>query len=152
MSVINELKFSFPSESRNEAIARMCIAAFISSADPTVSELAEIKTAVSEAVTNSIVHGYRGTHGTVSVHAKLLDKNRLIIKISDKGCGIDDVERAREPLFTTAPEEERAGLGFAVMESFSDSMSVKSAVGKGTSVTLRRTLGLHKADMNSDEE
>lgn len=152
MSVINELKFSFPSDSRNESIARMCIAAFVSSADPTVSELAEIKTAVSEAVTNSIVHGYRGKHGIVSVQAKLLDKNRLIIKISDKGCGIADIDKAREPLFTTAPEEERAGLGFAVMESFSDSITVKSTVGKGTSVTLRRTLSLHKADADSDED
>ena len=143
MSVVNELKISFPSKSCNESIARMCVAAFIASEDPTVSELAEIKTAVSEAVTNSIVHGYRETLGTVSIHARFLDDGLLIIKVSDKGCGIPDVEKAREPLYTSAPEEERSGLGFSVMESFTDKLKVRSTVGKGTTVTLRRRLGVH---------
>lgn len=143
MSVVNELKVSFPSKSCNESIARMCVAAFVSSADPTVSELAEIKTAVSEAVTNSIVHGYRGTSGNVDIHARLFENGLLTIKVSDKGCGIPDVEKAREPLYTSAPEEERSGLGFAVMESFTDKLKVRSSVGKGTSVTLQRRLGIH---------
>lgn len=146
MSVINELKISFPSKSCNESIARMCIASFVASADPTVSELAEIKTAVSEAVTNSIVHGYRGTSGVVNIHARLLDGGLLTIKISDKGCGIPDVEKAMEPLYTSAPEEERAGLGFAVMESFTDKLKVKSTVGKGTTVTLQRKIGVHNSN------
>ncbi len=146
MPIVNELKISFPSKSCNESIARMCVAAFIASEDPTVSELAEIKTAVSEAVTNSIVHGYRGTYGTVSIHARFLDDGLLIIKVSDKGCGIPDVEKAREPLYTSAPEEERSGLGFSVMESFTDKLNVRSTVGKGTTVTLRRRLGVHNTD------
>lgn len=141
MSVVNELKISFPSKSCNERIARMCVSAFVSNADPAVSELAEIKTAVSEAVTNCIVHGYRGTSGQISVTARLSEDNLLTIKISDKGCGIADVEKAMEPLYTSAPEEERAGLGFAVMESFCDRVKVRSTVGRGTTVTLFRKLG-----------
>lgn len=150
MAVKNELKLSFPSKSCNESIARMCVAAFVASADPTVSELAEIKTAVSEAVTNSIVHGYRGTSGNVNIYARILDGGLLTIKISDKGCGIPDIEKALEPLYTSAPEEERSGLGFAVMESFSDKLRVKSTVGKGTSVTLQRRLGIHNTDNNEE--
>lgn len=150
MAVKNELKLSFPSKSCNESIARMCVAAFVASADPTVSELAEIKTAVSEAVTNSIVHGYRGTSGNVNIYARLLDGGLLTIRISDKGCGIPDIEKALEPLYTSAPEEERSGLGFAVMESFSDKLRVKSTVGKGTSVTLQRRLGIHNTDNNEE--
>ena len=146
MPIVNELKISFPSKSCNESIARMCVAAFVASEDPTVSELAEIKTAVSEAVTNSIVHGYRGTLGTVSIHACFFDDGLLIIKVSDKGCGIPDVEKAREPLYTSAPEEERSGLGFSVMESFTDKLKVRSAVGKGTTVTLQRRLGVHNTN------
>lgn len=143
MSVVNELKLSFPSKSCNERIARMCIAAFISDADPTIGELTEIKTAVSEAVTNSIVHGYRGIIGTVNIHARFWDNGLLTVKISDKGCGIPDVEKAMEPLYTSVPEEERSGLGFSVMESFTDKLKVRSVVGKGTTVTLQRRIGVH---------
>ena len=140
MKVINELKFSFPAQSCNERIARMCVTSFISEFDPSVSELAEIKTAVSEAVTNSIVHGYRNQSGKIDVQVRAYDDKTVSIRITDHGCGIGDVEKAMEPLYTSAPEEERAGLGFAVMESFMDTVKVKSELGKGTTVTLCRKL------------
>lgn len=140
MAVKNEIHFSFPSESCNERIARMCVTAFISSLNPSVSELAEIKTAVSEAVTNCIVHGYRNRSGKVEILVRASDNNTVTIKISDRGCGIPDVKKAMEPLYTSAPEEERAGLGFAVMESFMDKVTVKSVVGKGTVITLQRKI------------
>ena len=140
MSVVNELKISFPSKSCNESFARSVVAAFVMNLDPTVNELSDIKTAVSEAVTNCIVHGYRKSGGTIYIKGRITDNNKLTIRIRDKGCGIDDVEKAMEPLFTTAPEEERAGLGFAVMQSFCDKVSVKSAVGKGTTVTLEKMI------------
>jgi stage II sporulation protein AB (anti-sigma F factor) len=108
--------------------------------DPTISELSDIKTAVSEAVTNCIVHGYRRESGTIYIKGKIIDNNRVIIKIRDKGCGIADVKKAMEPLFTTAAEEERAGLGFAVMQSFCDKVRVKSALDKGTTVTLEKQI------------
>lgn len=138
MKIINEMKLSFPSNSKNEAFARSVITAFVLSLDPTVSELSDLKTAVSEAVTNSIVHGYRHTEGMIYISAKLRADGRVTVKIRDKGCGIEDVQKAMEPLFTTAPEEERAGLGFAVMQSFCDKVKVKSQPQKGTTVTLEK--------------
>ncbi len=138
MNIINEMKLSFPSNSKNEAFARSVITAFVLSLDPTVSELSDLKTAVSEAVTNSIVHGYRRTEGMIYISAKLRADGRVTVKIRDKGCGIEDVQKAMEPLFTTAPEEERAGLGFAVMQSFCDKVKVKSQPQKGTTVTLEK--------------
>ncbi|MEE0857602.1 MAG: anti-sigma F factor [Ruminococcus sp.] len=138
MKIINEMKLSFPSNSKNEAFARSVITAFVLSLDPTVSELSDLKTAVSEAVTNSIVHGYRRTEGMIYISAKLRADGRVTVKIRDKGCGIEDVQKAMEPLFTTAPEEERAGLGFAVMQSFCDKVKVKSQPQKGTTVTLEK--------------
>lgn len=140
MTIENEMKLSFPSKSRNEAFARAAVSAFIMSLDPTVEELSDLKTAVSEAVTNCIVHGYRHGGGTIYIIARILEGRRVSVKIRDKGCGIEDVPRAMQPLFTTAPEEERAGLGFAVMQSFCDKVRVTSAPGKGTSVTLEKTL------------
>ena len=142
---INELKLTFSARSENEALARACVSSFISQLDPYVSELAELKTAVSEAVTNSIVHAYRGRGGDpnsceIYIHLKLFSDRRVYIKIRDKGCGIPDVEQAMQPLYTTAPDEERAGLGFAVMESFTDRLRVKSARGKGTVVVREKTL------------
>ena len=134
MNLINEMSLSFPSKSSNEAFARSAVSAFIIGLDPTVAELSDIKTAVSEAVTNCIVHGYRRESGTVYIN------NKVVIKIRDKGCGIADIEKAMEPLFTTAPEEDRAGLGFAVMQSFCDKVKVKSTVGKGTTVTLEKVI------------
>lgn len=140
MNLINEMKLSFISKSCNESFSRTCIAAFIAKLDPSVSELAEIKTALSEAVTNCIVHAYRGCEGTIEISAKAYEDKTIIIKIKDKGCGIPDTKKAMTPLFTTAPEEERAGLGFAVMESFMDKITVKSIVGKGTTVTMKRKI------------
>ena len=140
MKTINEMSISFPSKSCNEAFARSVISAFIMNLDPTINELSDIKTAVSEAVTNCIVHGYRHSDGMIYIKAKITTDNKVIIKIRDKGCGIADVKKAMEPLFTTAPEEERAGLGFAVMKSFCDKVKVKSELEKGTVVTLEKTI------------
>lgn len=141
MKTVNEMKLCVPSKSCNEAFARCVVSAFVMSLDPTVNELSDLKTAVSEAVTNCIVHGYRKSGGTIYIKGRITDNNKLTIRIRDKGCGIDDVEKAMEPLFTTAPEEERAGLGFAVMQSFCDKVRVKSEPGKGTTVTLEKTFG-----------
>ena len=135
----NEMRAAFPSASANEGLARAVVAAFAAQADPTVAELADIKTAVSEAVTNCIVHAYRDTLGTVYITAKLWGDGTLQIKVRDKGCGIADVKRAMEPLFTTGGEE-RAGLGFAVMQSFMDRVQVRSKPGAGTTVTLQKKL------------
>lgn len=138
--ILNEMRVVLSPKSCNEAVARSVVTAFVMQMDPSVSELADIKTAVSEAVTNSIVHGYRNCTGNIELVCRVLDKDMLYIKVRDKGCGIADVKQAMEPLFTTAPEEERAGLGFAVMESFMDSVSVRSAVGKGTSVVMKKRI------------
>lgn len=141
MKILNEIKCVFPADSRNEGFARSLAASFSAQLDPSVNEIGEIKTAVSEAVTNCIVHGYRKSSGMIYIKGRITDNNKLTIKIRDKGCGIGDVDKAMEPLFTTAPEEERAGLGFAVMQSFCDKVRVKSVLGKGTTVTLEKTFG-----------
>ncbi|MBO4877208.1 MAG: anti-sigma F factor [Ruminococcus sp.] len=143
MEVINEIRFSMPSLSVNEAAARAVVSAFMTQADPTVEELSDVRTAVSEAVTNAIVHGYRGTKGKVEMTVRLLSGREIYIRVKDCGCGIEDVEQAMEPLYTTAPEEERSGLGFSVMSSFMDRLSVRSKVGKGTTVTMRKRLAPH---------
>lgn len=138
---INECKVQFPALSRNEGLSRSAAAAFALQCDPTVEETAAIKTAVSEAVTNAIVHGYRDTNGIVEMTLKLYADNTIYIQIKDKGRGIADVKRAMEPMFTTAPEdEERSGLGFTVMESFMDRVRVKSAEGKGTCVVMEKRI------------
>ncbi|MBP3272409.1 MAG: anti-sigma F factor [Ruminococcus sp.] len=135
------MKLCFAAVSENEAFARACVSSFLSQLDPLVSELAELKTAVSEAVTNSIVHGYRNiSGGTVLLQMRLYADRRVYIKIRDKGCGIEDISKAMQPLFTTAPEEERAGLGFSVMESFTDSLRVKSSSGHGTVLVMEKIL------------
>lgn len=140
--LINECKVIFPALSKNESLSRSAAAAFAMQCDPTVEETAAIKTAVSEAVTNAIVHGYRNTSGTVEMHMKLYEGGILHIRIKDKGCGISDVTAAMQPMFTTAPaDEERSGLGFTVMESFTDKVSVRSREGKGTCVTLEKRIG-----------
>ncbi len=138
---INEMKLSFIASSENEAFARAAASSFISLLDPLVSELAELKTAVSEAVTNCVVHAYRDMPGgIVYMQIKLFGDRRVYIKIRDKGCGIEDIGQAMQPLFTTAPEEERAGLGFAVMESFTDKLRVKSSPGNGTVLVMEKVL------------
>lgn len=143
MKTVNKMKLTIPAMSRNEALARSCIAAFAAQADPTVEELSDIRSAACEAVTNSIVHGYRDSSGDITITLKLTEENDqycLYIKIADKGCGIENVEQAMTPLFTTAPDEERAGLGFAVMEAFTDSLKVTAKPGKGTVVTMKKKL------------
>ena len=140
MKPINTVKFTFPSRSVNEGFARSAVAAFAAQADPTLDQLADIKTAVSEAVTNCIVHAYRDTIGLITVTVSFYEENELLIIVADKGCGIEDVQQAMQPLFTTGGEE-RAGLGFAVMESFMDQIKVSSKSGRGTRVTLVKKLG-----------
>lgn len=141
--VQNEVKLRFLSHSENEGFARTVVCGFALGLNPRVDELGDIKTAVSEAVTNAIVHGYRQTAGYIDMLLRIYDDRSLYIKIRDRGCGIADVKQAMEPLFTTAPEEERAGLGFAVMESFTDKLTVKSEVGKGTTVIMvKRIVGI----------
>lgn len=143
MEILNEIKFSMPSLSVNESAARAAVSSFVIQADPTVEELADIRTAVSEAVTNCIVHGYRNAQGRIEITVRLMPNREIYIKVKDNGCGIPDIKQAMEPLFTTAPEEERSGLGFSVMESFMDRLSVTSKVGKGTTVTMRKRLSIH---------
>lgn len=140
MKAENSAKIQFDSLSANEAFARGAAAAFLARYDPTVPQLADIKTAVSEAVTNCIVHAYREKIDKVYITASIYPDSRIVIKIKDNGCGIADVKKAMEPLFTTAPEEERAGLGFAVMESLMDKVKVSSKLGKGTTVTLEKKI------------
>ena len=140
MKALNTVKITFPSRSVNEGFARSALSAFAAQADPTLDELADVKTAVSEAVTNCIVHAYANTIGPITLAAALYEDGTLRVAVADKGCGIPDVSKAMEPLFTTGGAE-RAGLGFAVMESFMDSVKVRSAPGKGTRVTLSKRLG-----------
>ena len=139
MKPLNEMHLSFPSTSANEAFGRAAVAAFIAQLDPTVDELCDIKTAVSEAVTNCIVHAYRDMIGQVYIDCKLFESGRVVVKIRDRGCGIADVKQAMQPMFTTS-DDERAGLGFAVMESFMDRLHVASTVGRGTSVIMEKTI------------
>lgn len=140
MKPINSMKLQFEGRSINEAFSRTAVASFVAQTDPTVEELSDIKTAVSEAVTNCIVHAYRDRLGTVYITANLLPDNRVVIKIRDKGRGIPDIKQAMEPMYTSAPEEERAGLGFAVMQTLMDKVKVTSKEGKGTTVTLERSI------------
>lgn len=140
MKIKNYMKLTVPAKSVNESVIRSCTAAFAAQVDPTLEELSDLRSAVSEAVTNCIIHGYKDSEGEITVVLKLTADGWLYIKISDKGCGIEDVEQAMTPLFTTAPEGERAGLGFAVMEAFTDDLKVRSAVGKGTAVTMKKKL------------
>lgn len=135
----NEMKIEFISKSSNEAFARIAVAAFASQLDPTIEELADIKTAVSEAVTNCIIHGYDKKQGIVKIVSKLKE-NEIIIEISDKGKGIENIDEAKEPLYTTKPNLERSGMGFTIMESFMDKMEVESILGLGTKVTMSKII------------
>ena len=139
MKADNYIKLEFPSRSANEGFARAAAAAFAAQLDPTMEELGDIKTAVSEAVTNCIVHAYPDSLGKISMRLRIIDGDTLEISVKDTGCGISDVARAREPLFTTGGEE-RSGMGFTIMESFMDSLRVRSRPGKGTTVTMRRAM------------
>ena len=137
---LNSMSLKLPSLSVNEGMARAAVAAFCSQLDPCATELADIKCAVSEAVTNCIVHGYRNTIGVIYITVRLCEGGVVRIDVRDKGCGIEDVKQARQPLYTTDAENERSGMGFTVMESFCDKVRVSSKCGKGTTVTLFKQL------------
>lgn len=135
----NEMKLEFLSKSNNESFARIAVAAFVSQLDPTIEEISDIKTAVSEAVTNSIVHGYENKLGIINIKCKI--KNRKIqIEITDNGKGIENIDLAKQPLYTSKPNMERSGMGFTIMESFMDSLSVESVLGVGTKITMEKTI------------
>lgn len=139
MKQLNYIKTEFPARSVNEGFARSAAAAFASQLDPTLEELGDIKTAVSEAVTNAIVHAYPETIGTVIMRLRILEGNVLEITVRDKGCGIPNVEKAMEPMYSTGGEE-RSGMGFTIMDSFMDGLRVRSAPGKGTTVTMAKRI------------
>jgi stage II sporulation protein AB (anti-sigma F factor) len=139
MIVLNEIKLELLSKSANESFARVVAAAFVSQLDPTLEELADIKTAVSEAVTNSIIHGYENKTGIIVMKCKLY-KTSVEIEISDNGKGIEDIEIARQPLYTSKPEMERSGMGFTVMESFMDKVEIESVLGQGTTIKMYKEL------------
>ena len=137
---INRIKFVIPSLSVNESVARSVIAAFCAQANPTAIDIADIKCAVSEAITNCIVHGYKNSIGNIYIDVKICENDLIKITVKDNGCGISDVKLARQPLYTTDAENERSGMGFTVMESFMDKLTVRSGLGKGTTVTMTKRL------------
>lgn len=143
----NEMLLEFVSRSQNESFARTVVASFATQLDPTIEELADIKTAVSEAVTNSIIHGYADTIGLIRMHC-ILEGNEIVVEIVDEGVGIENIEKAMEPLYTTRPELERSGMGFSFMEAFMDDLAVESEIGKGTKVKMRKKIG--KTDKSKD--
>ena len=140
--ILNKIQIKLPALSVNESMARAAVAAFVSQLDPGVTEIADIKCAVSEAVTNAIVHGYRDAEatGSIAITVSILTGRAVKIEIKDKGCGIPDVGQARQPLYTTDAAGERSGMGFTVMESFTDALKVTSKVGQGTTVTMWKKL------------
>ena len=144
----NEMKLEFISKSNNEAFARISVAAFAAQLDPTIEELSDIKTSVSEAVTNCIIHGYEDTEGIVKIDCKIIG-NSIIVEISDTGKGIENVDEARKPLYTSKPNLERSGMGFTIMESFMDEVKIESILGLGTKVTMKKLI---KKDEELDEE
>ncbi len=141
--IVNEMKLRLPARSVNEAVARSCISSFVAEANPTVEELCDLRCALSEAVTNVIVHAYRDRTGEncyVYISVRLYDNREVSVEVVDNGCGIEDIEKARMPMFTTGDPSERCGMGFLVMDNFTDSLSVTSMVGKGTRVLMRKKL------------
>lgn len=150
----NEMKLEFSSKTSNEAFARVAVAAFVSQLDPTIDELSDIKTAVSEAVTNSIIHGYGDEEGTVKIEARIYI-DTIQIEVSDNGKGIENIEMAMRPLYTSKPDLERSGMGFTIMESFMDDIKVESAIGFGTKVTMKKKIApkvIEKIEENQNEE
>ena len=139
MKYDNSMKLEFLSKSTNESFARVAVASFISQLDPTLEELSDIKTAVSEAVTNAIVHGYEDDLGKITINVYIVGRE-VTIEIKDKGRGIPDIAKAKEPLYTSKPELERSGMGFTIMESFMDKLTVKSICDKGTTVIMKKTV------------
>lgn len=149
MQYENEMKMEFISKSSNEAFARVAVAAFASQLDPTIEEIADIKTAVSEAVTNAIIHGYENEIGYIKIFVGIAG-NTVEIEISDEGMGIDDLELAMQPLYTSKPEMERSGMGFTIMENFMDDLQVESIDGKGTTIRMKKTID-RKTVASTDE-
>ena len=145
----NEMKLEFLSKSNNEAFARIAVAAFASQLDPTIEELADIKTAISEAVTNCIIHGYENTKGIIKIVAKIF-ANTLEVEISDTGKGIENIELARKPLYTSKSNIERSGMGFTIMESFMDEVNIESVVGLGTKITMKKLI--KKTESQNEEK
>ncbi|TZE82031.1 anti-sigma F factor [Calorimonas adulescens] len=139
----NRMHLEFPSYSQNESFARMVISAFVTPMDPTLEELSDIKTAVSEAVTNAIIHGYENEIGIIYMDAEIND-NKLTVVIKDKGKGIEDVKMARQPLYTSRPDLDRSGMGFTIMESFMDNLDVISKIGEGTTVIMTKLISTKK--------
>ena len=138
---LNEMQLKIPALSQNESVCRSIVGAFVSQLDPSIEELADIKCSLSEAVTNCIVHAYRGERGgEIYIAVKIYEDRMVKIEVRDRGCGIPDIEEARRPLFTTDPEGERSGMGFSVMESFMDSLTVRSKVGHGTKIAMKKKL------------
>ena len=146
----NEMKLEFLSKSNNEAFARITVAAFVSQLDPTIEELADVKTAVSEAVTNCIIHGYEDREGIVKIVARLF-ANTVEIEISDTGKGIENVELARKPLYTTKANLERSGMGFTIMESFMDDVEIESVLGLGTKIKMKKMINRVKVDEDAEK-
>lgn len=144
MGVINHMRLDFPALPVNEAFARLAISGFILPLNPTMEELADVKTAVSEAVTNAVVHGYGDGEGTVRLDASYTEEGVVRVDVVDHGRGIEDVEQARQPFFTTATGEERSGMGFTVMESFMDAVEVRSVPQKGTVVRMYKAVSLRE--------
>ena len=140
MKNTNEMEIRFESRSANEGFARVAVASFLTQLNPTVEEVADVKTAVSEAVTNAIIHGYENEIHKVHIRCRIED-NVFTVEVCDKGKGIENVEEAMQPMFTTKPEQDRSGMGFAFMEAFMDEVNVESEVGKGTTVTMVKRLG-----------
>lgn len=136
----NEMSLEFESKSKNESFARTVVAAFAAQLDPTIEELADIKTAVSEAVTNSIIHGYVDCLGIIRLHS-IISGNEIMVEVIDKGVGIENIQKAMEPLYTSRPELERSGMGFSFMEAFMDELEVESAVGVGTMIRMKKRIG-----------
>lgn len=147
----NEMKLEFISKSNNEAFARISVAAFASQLDPTIEELADIKTAVSEAVTNCIIHGYEDEEGLITIVCKIF-ANSISIEISDNGKGIENVDMAKEPLYTSKPDLERSGMGFTIMDSFMDELEVESILGLGTKVTMKKIIKKKENDEKNESE
>ena len=135
----NKMKLEFLSKSSNEAFARITVASFASQLDPSIEDISDIKTAVSEAVTNSIIHGYEDKAGIIKIECTLF-ANSIEIQISDNGKGIENIDQAKEPLYTTKPELERSGMGFTIMESFMDELKIESVVGVGTKITMKKVI------------
>ena len=151
----NEMKLEFISKASNEAFARIAVAAFAAQLDPTIEELADIKTAVSEAVTNCIIHAYENRQGIIKINAKLKKNeetsNEIIIEISDNGKGIENIDIAKEPLYTTKPNLERSGMGFTIMESFMDDVEIESVLGLGTKIKMKKMINRVKVDEDAEK-